>query len=101
QEEAVWVKSTPGGALSWERPFDGPAQFSIDRVNGVAVGPDGSVYAAGQTVGVRNAVLLLKFSPDGSLAWQRRWDGGGQETGEGVAVASDGSVYVTGVTDSF
>jgi uncharacterized delta-60 repeat protein len=95
------VKFTPEGSLSWQRTFDGPAQFSIDRANGVAVAPDGSVYAAGQTVGVGNDVLLLKFSAEGSLVWQRRWDTGGQETGEGVAVASDGSVYVTGVTDSF
>ena len=70
-------------------------------MNGVAVAPDGSVYAAGQTVGVGNDLLLLKFSPDGSLVWQRRWDTGGQETAEGVAVAADGSVYVTGTTDSF
>jgi hypothetical protein len=41
-------------------------------------------------------VLLLKFSPDGSLEWQRRWDGGGSESGEAVAVGSDGAVYVTG-----
>ena len=100
-DDAFVVKFTPEGSLSWQRTFAGPAQFSIDRANGVAVAPDGSVYAAGQTVGVGNDVLLLKFSAEGSLVWQRRWDTGGQETGEGVAVASDGSVYVTGVTDSF
>jgi hypothetical protein len=48
-----------------------------------------------------NDLLLLKFAPDGAHVWQRSWDGGGQETGEGVAVAGDGSVYVTGTTDSF
>jgi hypothetical protein len=62
QDNAFVVKFTPEGSLSWQRTFDGPAQFSIDRVNGVAVAPDGSVYAAGQTVGVGNDVLLLKFS---------------------------------------
>jgi uncharacterized delta-60 repeat protein len=101
RDEAFVVKFTPEGSLSWQRTFDGPGDFSIDRANGVAVAPDGSVYAAGQTVGVGNDVLLLKFSADGSLVWQQRWDTGGQETGEGVAVASDGSVYVTGVTDGF
>jgi uncharacterized delta-60 repeat protein len=101
RDNAFLAKFTPEGSLSWQRTFDGPGDFSIDRANGVAVAPDGSVYAAGQTVGVGNDVLLLKFSPDGSLVWQRRWDAGGQETGEDVAVASDGSVYVTGVTDGF
>ena len=56
--------------------------------------PDGSVYVTGQTVGMEGDVLLLKFSPDGSLEWQRCWDGGGAETGEAVAVGSDGAVYV-------
>ncbi len=101
RDNAFVVKFGPEGSLSWKRTFDGPGDFSFDRANGVAVAPDGSVYVAGQTVGVGNDVLLLKFSPDGSLIWQRRWDAGGQETGEAVAVASDGAVYVTGTTDSF
>ena len=98
---AFVVKFTPQGSLSWQRTFKGPGSFTLDEANGVAVAPDGSVYAAGQTVGGDNDVLLLKFSPDGSLLWQRRWDGGTDEAGEAVAVASDGSVYVTGGSDRF
>jgi hypothetical protein len=52
-------------------------------------------------LGNRGDVLLLKFTPDGSLLWQKRWDGGATERGEGVAVAPDGSVYVVGGTSSF
>jgi outer membrane protein assembly factor BamB len=42
----------------------------------------------------------VKFAPDGSLSWQRIWNG---TTIRGlgppdVAVSADGSVYVTGVT---
>jgi hypothetical protein len=95
------VKFATGGSLSWQRTWDGPDQFGNDRANGVAVAPDGSVYVTGSTLGVRGDVLLLKFSPEGSLVWQRRWDGGATESGEAVAVASDGSVYVTGGTNSF
>jgi uncharacterized delta-60 repeat protein len=101
RDNAFLVKFAADGAFSWQRTFHGAQQFGIDRGNGVAVAPDGSVYVAGQTVGVGNDLLLLKFAPDGALVWQRSWDGGGQETGEGVAVAADGSVYVTGTTDSF
>ena len=50
----------------------------------------------GQKVGAQNDVLLLKFSPDSSLEWKRRWDGGGSESGKAVRVGSDGAVYVTG-----
>jgi uncharacterized delta-60 repeat protein len=89
------------GALAWQRTFDGPEQFANDRANSVAAAPDGSVYVTGQTLGVRGDVLLLKFSPDGTLVWQQRWDGGATESGAAVAVASDGSVYVTGGTNSF
>lgn len=95
-QQAFLTKFAADGSLSWQRAFQGPEQFTTDEGKGVAVAPDGSVYVTGQTVGVAGDVLLLKFSPDGSLQWQRRWDGGGAETGEAVAVGSDGAVYVTG-----
>jgi uncharacterized delta-60 repeat protein len=95
-QQAFVTKFAADGSLSWQRTFQAPEQFTTDEGKGVAVAPDGSVYVTGQTVGVEGDVLLLKFSPDGSLEWQRRWDGGGAETGEAVAVGSDGAVYVTG-----
>jgi uncharacterized delta-60 repeat protein len=101
QENVFVVGFAADGSLAWQRTWDGPEQFANDRANGVAVAPDGSVYVTGQTLGVRGDVLLLKFSPEGTLVWQRRWDGGGTEGGEAVAVAGDGSVYVTGGTNSF
>jgi uncharacterized delta-60 repeat protein len=96
RDNVFLVKLAADGSPSWQRTWDGPEQFGIDRANDIAVAPDGSIYVTGHTVGVRGDVLLLKFSPDGSLAWQRRWDSGLPETGEAVAVASDGSIYVTG-----
>jgi hypothetical protein len=45
-------------------------------------------------------IFLVKFAPDGSLSWQRIWNGttvrGLGRTG--VALGADGSVYVTGVS---
>jgi uncharacterized delta-60 repeat protein len=101
QEQVFLVRFAADGSFDWQRTWEGPDQFGNDRANGVAVAPDGSVYVTGRTLGVRGDVLLLKFSPEGSLVWQRRWDGGGTEGGEAVAVAGDGSVYVAGGTDSF
>jgi uncharacterized delta-60 repeat protein len=100
-QQVFLVKFAVNGALSWQRTFEGPEQFRIDEGKGVAVAPDGSVYVTGQIVGVQGDVLLLKFSPDGSLLWQRRWGGGGTESGEAVAVGSDGAIYVTGGTNGF
>jgi uncharacterized delta-60 repeat protein len=88
--------------LSQERTWGGLAE---DEAAGVAVALDGSVYATGTTssFGVGgNDAFLLKYAPDGSLAWQRCYGttpspiNSGHEFGAGVAVGSDGSVYMTG-----
>jgi hypothetical protein len=80
-----------------------------DAAEGVATAADGSSYLAGITdsftvdqFGTPSPrIFLVKFAADGSLAWQRFWNGTtirglGRS---GVAVAADGSVYVTGVSD--
>jgi uncharacterized delta-60 repeat protein len=96
------VKLTASGSLAWQRTWDAPPDafpFVNDEAHDVAVASDGSVYVTGSTFVGGNGALLLKFSSDGSLLWQRAW--GGNAHGEGVAVAADGSVYVTGATRSF
>jgi uncharacterized delta-60 repeat protein len=77
-----------------------------DPANDVAVAPDGSVYVTGTTnsfpVGDMNA-FLLKYSPNGSLDWQRMYGAAvvapffsANDFGLGVAAAPNGSAYVTG-----
>jgi uncharacterized delta-60 repeat protein len=101
QQQIFVVKFAADGSLSWQRTWEGPDQFGNDVGTDVAVAPDGSVYVTGSTLGVRGDAVLLKFSPEGSLLWQRRWDGGATERGEAVAVGGDGFVYVAGGTNSF
>jgi uncharacterized delta-60 repeat protein len=95
------VKHAADGTIAWQRTWEGPDQFGNDEGTDVAVAPDGSVYVSGSTLGNRGDALLLKFSSDGSLLWQQRWDTGGTERAEAVEVASDGSVYVAGGTTGF
>ena len=95
------LKYATDGSLAWERAWKGPEQFSIDHASGVAVAGDGSVYVSGSTIGVGGDALVLKFAPDGSLAWQQKWGAGGNDRAEATAVGSDGSVYVVGSTTSF
>jgi uncharacterized delta-60 repeat protein len=79
-----------------------------DVADGVASAADGSSYVAGLTdsfttdpFGIPSPkIFVVKFAPDGSVSWQRIWNG---TTIRGlgrpdVAVSADGSVYVTGVT---
>ena len=79
-----------------------------DVADGVASAADGSSYVVGITDSFTTdpfgtpspKIFVVKFAPDGSLTWQKIWNG---TTIRGlgrpdVAVSADGSVYVTGVT---
>lgn len=79
-----------------------------DTSEGVATAADGTSYVVGITDSFTTdpfgtpspRIFLIKFAPDGSLTWQRIWNGttvrGLGRTG--VALAADGSAYVTGVS---
>jgi len=74
-----------------------------EATQGAAVASDGSSYLVGFTTSFEPAerVFVLKFGADGSLTWQRTWDGPSQFFGDranDVAIARDGSVYVVGST---
>ncbi|HKB12358.1 MAG TPA: hypothetical protein VKD69_16965 [Vicinamibacterales bacterium] len=80
-----------------------------DDAQGVATAADGSSYLVGITdsftvdqFGTPSPrIFLVKFAADGSLVWQRIWNGTTiRGLGRaGVAVAADGSIYVTGISD--
>lgn len=98
---ALLVVSAAFGATVTSETLLGTA--GSDSSEGVTVGADGSIYLTGNTPGVtfEQNVFLAKFASDGSLVWQRTWDGPQQFFPDGatdVAVASDGSVYVSGST---
>ena len=95
QGQTLLTQTTWGGAGS-------------DAAEGVATDADGSSYVVGLTdsfttdqFGIPSPrIFLVKFSPTGTLVWQRIWNGltirGLGRTG--VAVGPGGSVYVTGVS---
>ena len=95
------LKFEVDGTLAWQRTWEGPGDFANHEARDVAVDSDGSAYVTGSTTGIAGDAVLLKFAPDGTLAWQRTWGGSGTESGQGVAVGPDGVVYVTGSTSSF
>jgi outer membrane protein assembly factor BamB len=77
--DTMLLKLTPAGELVWQRAYS--ALEIVDARGGVAVAPDGSVYIAGTGQDVTrsgdatNDGILLKFSADGDLLWDRSWDG--------------------------
>src|SRR6266487_6979785 len=87
QAQSVATETTWGGA-------------SFDVSEDVAVATDGSSYLVGRTASFSEfgtqIVFLVKFAADGSLIWQRSWDGPSQffdDAGRDIAIAPDGSVY--------
>jgi hypothetical protein len=97
QSQTLLTETTWGGAQS-------------DVAEAVASGADGSSYVVGITDSFTldqfgnpsPKIFVVKFAPNGSLSWQRIWNG---TTIRGlgrpdVAVSADGSVYVTGITAS-
>lgn len=101
-EELFLIKIAANGSLVWQRSWNG-TPHGLYEGNDVAVAADGSVYVTGLFApnGTQAGdVLLLKFSPNGALIWQRTWDSGNTETGEALAIAGDGSIYVSGGSNS-
>ena len=89
------VKFNPTGTLVWQRLADGAAG------NAVAVGPDGSVFAAGTTprpdqIGNFD-IVALKITATGSQVWQRTYSAGEVVDPRGrMAAGPDGSIVLAG-----
>jgi len=89
------VKFDSAGNLVWQVMSDGAAG------NAVAVGPDGSVYAAGTTPRADQVgnfdILVLKITSGGSLVWQRAYSAGEVVDPRGrMTTAPDGSIVLAG-----
>jgi len=93
--DALAVKFSPQGDVRWAASLD--LEGGYDTLQAAAVGPLGDLYAVGYTsVSDNENTLLVKLSPDGTLAWGKTWDSGDRDFASGVAVDSTGNVFVAG-----
>jgi hypothetical protein len=101
--DVVLLRLADTGAVVWQRAYSA-AQIAEAR-GGVAVASDGSIYVVGAIQDSQRKLvvdaLLVKFAPDGSLAWDRAWGGRSGDVSGGVAVAADGTALWSGDTNSY
>lgn len=88
------------GALLWEKRYDGP-RHGDDYATAVAVDNAGNVVVTGYSAGVAtdNDYHTVKYTAaDGSLVWEKRYNGpaNGPDITTALAVDDAGNVVVTG-----
>ncbi len=98
--DAVLAKYASDGTLQWSKLF---GTKLTDQAEAVALGSDGSIYVAGQTMGAMNGassgnydVFLSKFSNDGTLLWSRQFGSGKADSATDLIVSASGSIHLTG-----
>jgi hypothetical protein len=108
-KDAFVAKYTPSGTLVWAQKLGGATD---DAGNGIAVGPDGSVYVAGSfsttatfgtgsskvqlTSAGSNDAFVAKFDALGKIVWARAQGGSGDDGANAIAIGSDGAIAATG-----
>jgi len=89
------------GVPAWPAPktYDSP-YHSMDTATKMALGPGGTIYTAGLSVGANGMpdILVLKWSSSGAVKWAKRYDGPshGVDLPNAMVVDSAGNVTVGG-----
>ncbi len=97
--DLLTVKFSPDGDTLWGRIYDGPGN-GAEYARDIATDVEGNIYVTAQSEGsgTGSDIVVLKYSAAGNLIWERRYDGGINNTDDPYALDTDssGNVYVTG-----
>jgi hypothetical protein len=95
------IKYDPAGNQLWGQIY-GPGLSDIARA--IAVDPQGNVYVTGWSMGAGTGLdyTTVKYAPDGTQLWARRYDGPRHagDVARSIALDPSGNVIVTGNSDS-
>lgn len=93
------IKYAPSGDTLWVRRYNGPDSYD-DQASALAVDKNGNVYVTGYSTSRMNGpdFATIKYAPNGTLLWSRRYNGPGNGDDKASALKIDGSgnVNVTG-----
>lgn len=69
-----------------------------DQARSIAVDPQGNLFVLDESQNPNGprSLALLKYSTDGELLWQARYDGQGDNLAASVAIDADGNILVSG-----
>jgi len=95
------IKYLSTGDTAWVKRYNGTANGD-DKARAAAVDGSGNVYVTGSSWGGAADLdyLTIKYDPDGTQLWARRYDGpaGGEDEAYALVLDDSGSVYVTGAS---
>ncbi|MHA1253536.1 MAG: SBBP repeat-containing protein, partial [Candidatus Helarchaeota archaeon] len=98
--DMVFLKYYPNGTLIWNKTWGGALD---DCAHKIAINSSGDIYITGYTcsygAGGRD-IFLIKYFPNGTLAWNITWGKTFSEAGRGIALSEDGFIYISGYTNS-
>jgi uncharacterized delta-60 repeat protein len=100
--DIVVLKYSSSGILRWANFYSGTNQEFEDKGSAICIDNIGDIYVTGFASGEDGTkdIVILKFSPDGTLVYEIREDGpdNNDSEGYGIVVDSDNMIIVTGYT---
>lgn len=98
--DGLIVKYDPEGSVLWDRTLGGT---STDEFYGVAIDSSDNIIATGREASVDAGgydMFIAKYNSSGTIQWQRRLGGTGNDYFYGVGVDSSDNIYASGYTAS-
>ena len=89
-----------GEETSWAKFYGSPGNFGNDRARDIQPTSDGGYIVVGWAV-LGSDMWISKLNSDGTIRWQKAFDGSRGDFGRSVEITDDGGCVVAGYTYSF
>jgi len=100
------------GNFQWVREVPTGGSVNLGKRNFMDMDTAGNIYLTGETrgtiawntnvttqTGFSNDIIILKYSPNGTVLWAKTAGGNQEERADGLTVLSDGSVIISGIAN--